>query len=43
MEEVIALRLFELFDTSGDLQLNAKEFTCGLSLNTPLSSAETVW
>jgi Ca2+-binding EF-hand superfamily protein len=29
--EVIALRLFELFDTSGDLQLNAKEFTCGLS------------
>jgi Ca2+-binding EF-hand superfamily protein len=29
--EVTALRLFELFDTSGDLQLNAKEFTCGLS------------
>eukprot|EP01043_Picozoa_sp_COSAG02_P046506 COSAG02_NODE_4356_length_5458_cov_2.062138_3_plen_1199_part_01 len=29
--EVVALRLFEIFDTSGDLQLNAKEFTCGLS------------
>ena len=29
--EVTALRLFEIFDSSGDLQLNAKEFTCGLS------------
>ena len=29
--EMVALRLFEIFDTSGDKQLNAKEFTCGLS------------
>ena len=28
---MVALRLFEIFDTSGDKQLNAKEFTCGLS------------
>jgi Ca2+-binding EF-hand superfamily protein len=29
--DMVALRLFEIFDTSGDLSLNAKEFACGLS------------